>query len=318
MANAREIKSRVSSIQNTRKVTKAMQMVSAAKMQRAVKEVVNMRPYAHGAWEIFVNLARAVRASKHSLLQVRPVRNVLVVLITSNRGLCGGFNTKISKHFSSYIRDKNSLLRMNGVYKEEKNSQEEEVIVHVIAIGKKGSKMALSQGCELTASFPDLMHTPTFAEAKSAVSMIIEGFEKGLYDKVSVLYTDYISPLAQQTRVRQILPLDPVEFEKQLAEMDILAKKFGIAQAPFEYKIEPSVESVLETLLPSLIEAMVYHMVLESNASKEASRMIAMKNATDAAGEIAQDLALAYNRIRQAKITQEIAEISAGRAALDE
>ncbi len=317
MSGAREIKSRVNSIQSTRKVTKAMQMVSTAKMRRAVNEVTHIRPYAHGAWSILANLSRAVKASRNALLEKREVKKVLIILITSNRGLCGGFNTKISKMFSSYLKDVHSLKRV-GKMKNEKEQTKEKIIVDVLSVGKKGEKMALSHGLDLIASFSDLMHTPSFEESRSVANMVIEGFEKKEYDKVCVMYTDYVSSLVQQTKVRQILPLDVEEFEKQLAEMDTLAKEYSMPEKPFEYTIEPSPEKVLEVLIPSLIRTMVYHMVLESNASKEASRMIAMKNATDAAGEIADELTLVYNRVRQSKITQEIAEISAGRAALEE
>lgn len=317
MSGAREIKSRVNSIQSTRKVTKAMQMVSTAKMRRAVNEVTHIRPYAHGAWSVLANLSRAVETSRNALLQKREVKKVLVILITSNRGLCGGFNTKISKMFSSYLEDTLSLKRVGKAKNEEKNTKEK-IVVDVLSVGKKGEKMALSHGLHLIASFPDLMHTPSFEESRLVANMAIEGFETKEYDKVCVIYTDYVSSLVQQTKIRQILPLDVEEFEKQLAEMDTLAKEYAMPEKPFEYTIEPSPEKVLEVLIPSLVRTMVYHMALESNASKEASRMIAMKNATDAAGEIADELTLVYNRVRQSKITQEIAEISAGRAALEE
>lgn len=319
MANAREIKSRVSSIQNTRKVTKAMEMISATKMRRAVAEVVNIRPYAHGAWSVLTNLSRSVKDSRNILLEKREkIENVLVILITSNRGLCGGFNAKIARIFNSYIYDQEALTR--GELQQEKISREQnkKVKVSAISLGKKGEKIALSQDIPLLASFHDLMHAPSFSETCTVADMAMREFTEKRFDKVCVIYTDFISAMTHQTKIRQILPLDTVEFEKQLAEMDVLAKEFGIERAPFEYKVEPSPQEVLEVLLPSLIRTMMYHMVLESNASKEASRMIAMKNATDAAGEIADDLTLAYNRIRQAKITQEIAEISAGRASLEQ
>jgi F-type H+-transporting ATPase subunit gamma len=132
-----------------------------------------------------------------------------------------------------------------------------------------------------------------------------------------VVYTDYISTINQQTRIRQLLPLSKIDIEKQIAEMDVLAKEYGLNEPEVEYKVEPSPKEVVEYILPRLIEMQIYHAILESSASKESAQMVAMKNATEAAGEMAADLTFAYNQIRQMKITQEIAEISAGRAALE-
>jgi len=134
---------------------------------------------------------------------------------------------------------------------------------------------------------------------------------------VVVVYTDYVSAVNQQTRIRQILPISKIDIEKQIAEMDVLAKEYGLEEPIVEYKVEPSPEEVLEFIIPRLIEMQLFHAVLESQASEQSARMLAMRNATDAAGEMSEDLTLAYNQIRQGKITQEIAEISAGRAALE-
>ncbi len=315
MGSAREIRSRVSSIKNTQKVTRAMQMVAAAKMQRAVKNVLDIRPYAHNAWSVLVNMTRAMKYAKHPLLEVRSVRKVLIVVISSNRGLCGSFNVSIMKQLRTLLADEDRLYSLsNGgdVHKQEKKD------VEILAIGRKAEKMALAVKKDLIASFPDLMHTPSFDEARTVANMLVDLYVKKQYDKIAVIYTDYVSALTQQAKIRQVLPVNVVEFEKQLAEMDILQKEIGLTGPDHEYKIEPSPEAVLNAMLPALLRTQIYHMVLESNASKEASRMVAMKNATDAAGEIAQEFMLVYNRIRQAKITQEIAEISAGRAALEQ
>lgn len=316
MGSARELRSRVTSIRNTQKVTRAMQMVSAVKMQRAVKSVLDIRPYAHNAWSVLMNMARAMNQKNHPLLEPREVSRVLVVIIASNRGLCGGFNTQILKTFRSLISEESRLFSSSTESKK-KDDNGTDRTVDVLAIGKKAERMAVFYGKNLVASFPDLMHTPSFDEARMVANMIIDWYKEGKYDKVTVLYTDYISAVKQEVKIRQILPVSVSEFEKQLAEMDILQEEVGLSAPIHEYKIEPSPDVVLDTVLPALIRTQMYHMVLESNASKEASRMVAMKNATDAAGEIADQFMLVYNRIRQAKITQEIAEISAGRAALE-
>lgn len=161
------------------------------------------------------------------------------------------------------------------------------------------------------------MHLPHIEDIRPVARMIIDLYNEKKYDKVSVIYTDYVSPINQQVKIRQILPLSKEELEKQIAEMDILAKEHGLIGPEREYKIEPNPDRVLSVLLPNLIQMQLYHMILESNASKEAARMMAMRNATEAAGEIADELTLAYNKLRQMKITQEIAEISAGRAVLE-
>lgn len=291
-------------------------MVSAVKMQRAVKSVLDIRPYAHNAWSVLMNMARAMNQKNHPLLEPREVSRVLVVIIASNRGLCGGFNTQILKTFRSLISEESRLFSSSTESKK-KDDNGTDRTVDVLAIGKKAERMAVFYGKNLVASFPDLMHTPSFDEARMVANMIIDWYKEGKYDKVTVLYTDYISAVKQEVKIRQILPVSVSEFEKQLAEMDILQEEVGLSAPIHEYKIEPSPDVVLDTVLPALIRTQMYHMVLESNASKEASRMVAMKNATDAAGEIADQFMLVYNRIRQAKITQEIAEISAGRAALE-
>jgi F-type H+-transporting ATPase subunit gamma len=172
-------------------------------------------------------------------------------------------------------------------------------------------------GKNIIATFSDLAYIPTVEEVRPLVKLILTDYLEKKYDKIVVIYTDYISTINQQTRVRQLLPLSKIDIEKQIAEMDILAKEYGLNEPEVEYKVEPSPKEVLEYILPRLIEMQVYHTILESSASKESAQMVAMKNATEAAGEMANDLTFAYNQIRQMKITQEIAEISAGRAALE-
>lgn len=317
MSNAREIKSRVTSIKNTQKVTRAMQMVATAKMQRAVAGVLNIRPYARSAWRMLANLGRAMSRANHPLLATRSVERVLVVVIASNRGLCGAFNVSVLKQLRMILADGDRLFSVSGDGQSKEDAGSREKTVDVVAIGKKAERMAIVLGRDLIASFPDLMNAPSFDEARTVANMLTDFYATKKYDKISVVYTDYVSALSQQAKVRQLLPVSVSEFEKQLAEMDSLQNEIGLTGPTSEYKIEPSPEAVLDTMLPSLIRTQLWHMILESNASKEASQMVAMKNATEAAGGIADELLLVYNRIRQAKITQEIAEISAGRAALE-
>lgn len=313
MGSAREIRSRVASIRNTQKVTRAMQMVAAAKMQRAVRNVLDIRPYANGARGILRNITRAMKNTSHPLLEERSVSRVLVVVIASNRGLCGPFNVSILKRLRALLADTDRLFSSSE--KEDFSKRD----IDIVAIGRKAEKMAISLGKNLVASFPDLMHAPTFDEAGTVGNILVKWYEERRYDRIFVIYTDYVSALSQRAKVRQVMPVDVAEFLEELGEMDNAQREvsFSAESAGFEYLVEPSPREVLDALLPALVRTQIYHMVLESNASKESSRMVAMKGATDAAGEIAEELMLVYNSIRQAKITQEIAEISAGRSALE-
>ena len=170
---------------------------------------------------------------------------------------------------------------------------------------------------EIIAAFEDGAKFTTAADIKPLSRIVMDDYLARKYDKVVVIYTDYISAVNQQTRIRQVLPISKIDIEKQIAEIDVLAKEYGLDEPITDYKIEPSPEEVLEFIIPRLVEMQLFHAVLESQASEQSARMMAMRNATDAAGEMSEDLTLAYNQIRQGKITQEIAEISAGRAALE-
>ena len=318
MASGKEIRRRIKSINNTKKITRAMEMVSAAKMRKAVNKVLQIRPYARSAWSVLTNLARAFATYKSGILEVREVKNILILVITSNRGLCGSFNSQVIKKVKEEIENPEKLKINRGGDKKIKSSvSNEDLKIDFITVGKKGETAIRKMGKNIIATFSDLAYVPTVEEVRPLVKLILTDYLEKKYDKAVVIYTDYISTINQQTRIRQLLPLSKIDIEKQIAEMDILAKEYGLNESEVEYKVEPSPKEVLEYILPRLIEMQVYHTILESSASKESAQMVAMKNATEAAGEMANDLTFAYNQIRQMKITQEIAEISAGRAALE-
>ena len=320
MANStKEIRRRIKSIGSTRKITRAMEMVSAAKMRRAVSAVQAIRPYAHSSWSVLTNLARAFVEYNQGLLEVREVKSVLAIVVSTNRGLCGSYNTNLFKKIR-YELTHPEHLKINRTVTRRIVSKikDEELKIDFITIGKKGDAMIKKFGKNIIASFPDLAYHPKPEEVRPLAKIVMEEYLKKTYDKVVVVYTDFVSTINQQTKIRQILPVSKVDIEKQIAEMDSHAREIGLKEPKLEYKVEPSPEEVLEHIFPRLIEMQVYHAVMESNASKESARMIAMRNATDAAGDMAAGLTLAYNQIRQGKITQEIAEISAGKAALEQ
>jgi len=308
-----------------------MEMVSAAKMRRAVASVLAIRPYAHAAWSVLTNLSQAFEENSASsgFLEIRNVEKVLMLVVTSNRGLCGSFNTQIAKKIKEEIANPEKLkINRVGLRKIESLGNKspigdlvpkdaDDLQIDFITIGKKGEGMVRKLEKNIIAAFEDAGSFAVANDIKPLAKIVMESYLAKKYDKVVVVYTDFVSAVTQQTRVRQILPISKIDLEKQIAEMDVLAKEYGLVGPKVQYKIEPSPQEVLEFIFPRLIEMQLFHAVLESAASEHSARMLAMKNATDAAGEMSEDLTLAYNQIRQGKITQEIAEISAGRAALE-
>lgn len=317
-ANTKIIKRRIKSVKNTKKITKAMEMVAAAKMRRAVEAALNTRTYAELAWDLLVKLSKSQK-DKLPLLKTREVKKLLVVLVTSNRGLCGSFNSNIIRKTAEQLNDPKNISRQRVDNRHLEPS--EEIEIDVVGIGKKGSDFANKQGYSLVASYSDFSDTPTLRDVMPISKMIISEYEKGKYDKVVVAYTDYKSAIAQVAKLRQVLPISEHDLEKMLDELGgrepADTKEPIDKHAFYEYVFEPSATEVLETILPRLVETQIFQAVLESSASEHSARMMAMKNASEAAGEMIDDLTLQMNKARQAGITQEIAEIASGAAALE-
>ncbi len=278
------IKTRLRSIGNTKKITRAMEMVSAAKMRRSVMAVTQTRPYAHTAMELIQSLS-IDNDYAHPLLTERDeVKKVAVILITANRGLAGSFNANIL----------NEAMRSLSAYQPEQ--------IDWIALGKKGVEQLARSGQNIIAQFPKSDVTVTADTLSPLVGMVISDFTSGMYDKIFVAYTDYISALRQKPKLMQLLPLQ--------VENNTTVSGGG------KYIFEPSITTVLDRLLPRLVEIEVYQALLESNASEHSARMVAMQNAAEAASDMISDLTLAFNQARQAAITSELAEIAGGKAAL--
>jgi F-type H+-transporting ATPase subunit gamma len=317
-SNVKDIRRRIKSINNTAKITKAMEMVSAAKMRRAVKGVLHVRPYAHSAWNVLTNLSRAFKEGDSKFLEVRRVKHILVILVTSNRGLCGSYNAQILRKIKEELNNpENLMMNRIGFKKIEAEVSKERLKVDFVTVGKKGENFLRKMDKNIIASFPQLTYYSMVEDVRPLAKIAMDGYSEKTFDKVVVAYTDYFSAIKQEVKIRQILPISKLDLEKQILEMDNMAKEYGFDDPEVEYKVEPSPKEVLNFIFPRLIEMQIYHALLESNASKESARMVAMKNATEAGKEMAQAFTLAYNQIRQSKITQEISEISAGRAALE-
>jgi len=295
----REIKRRLKSIANTKKITKAMELVAAAKMRKATQAVLATRDYSNAAWDIVKDLSAKTDPRHHSLLQRRDkIKKVGVIMFASNRGLCGGFNREIVELTAKYSLDQ-----------KKQNSCE----LDIILIGKRGRGVAHKYDNKLVAEFDKADVAESITEITPIAKMVIADYIDGKYDKVALAYTDFKSAISQKPRVRQLLPVI-----KQDKELGYFSKDEDIAEdlKDYEYLFEPSPDVVLEQMLHRLIELQIFQALLESNASEHSARMMAMRNANEAAGDMIDDLTLTFNQARQQAITAEIAEISAGTAAV--
>jgi len=319
MASSRDIVRRIKSIKNTKKVTKAMEMVSSSKMRRAVNSVLATRFYSTHAWQLILNVAGKTRSELHPLLISRKAeKKIGIVAVSSNRGLCGSFNQQVVKAAVDYIK---KLQKENP-----------KLEVEVISVGKKSSKTFLRLGYNVVAEFSKNDVVERADEIRPLAKMVVNDYLAGKYDRVVLFYTDFVSTLKQAPRQKQILPIErepdeilgtigevkKLEIRNQKSEIEEESARGGSGSAEkFEYLFEPSPKTILNELLPRLLEMQVYQAMLESNASEHSARMMAMRNASDAAGDMIDELTLSYNQARQAAITKEIAEIAGGKAALE-
>ncbi len=302
MAKTKEISRRIKSVGSTKKITKAMEMVSAAKMRKAVDAVLKTRAYASLSWETVRRLSGLVGSGDtlHPLLSARPeTKKVAILLITSNRAMCGGYNTAIINKAKDSVR-------------------KHKLPTEFIIVGKKGS-VVHHQGYEVAAEFPknDLMADSR--EIYPLVKLILQDYQAGIYDRVFVAYTDFVHAAKQVPRLKQLLPVQINRDEAYLGEVgDEEPESETLEAESLEYMFEPNPREVLDLMIPRLLEVQIYQAFLEANASEHSARMTAMHQATEAAEDMVSELTLFYNKARQAGITAEIAEISAGANALAE
>ncbi|RMD52221.1 ATP synthase F1 subunit gamma [Candidatus Parcubacteria bacterium] len=296
-ANAKVVKRRIKSIANTMKITKAMELVAASKMRRATMAVVDTRPFAKLSWQTIKSIAQYAPSVSHPLIEENEqAEKILLVLFTSDRGLAGGYNANVIKKAIQLLRDNKGIP------------------FDLISIGKRGNAALSKKKVNVIANFEGLTNKPTFKDVLPIAKMIVDGYSEGKYKKVVIAYTDYISGLEQKARLLELLPFGgPDEELGSVSKKDKNVNGNGI----YEYTFEPNAQEVFNRTLPRLVETMVYQALLEATASEHSARMMAMRNASDAAGEMLEELRFTYNRIRQAGITQEIAEISTGKAALE-
>jgi F-type H+-transporting ATPase subunit gamma len=288
MAKARELKGRIRSVQNTRKITRTMEMVATSKLKRAQDRVDAARPYAESLADVIRRLLTPDLAERYPLLrQPEEPRRAAVLLLTSNRGLAGAFNANLIRE----TRDLLSDLRSRGI----------ETELHIS--GKKGVSFFRFQGEELGTARSDLSDRPTPDDAAALVDGLVERFVTADLDAVYLVYARFVSALSTPPATERILPIEPPEREEGARAVD--------------YLLSPSADEILERLLPLYVRNSVFRALVETAAAEQGARRTAMKNATDNAGDIIDDLTRTYNRARQAQITQEIAEIVGGAAALE-
>lgn len=283
MATLREIKTRIKSVKNTQQITKAMKMVAAAKMRRAQDRMFSARPYAEKIRELIQNLTASVENPQLELLKSRPVQNVTLVVITSDRGLCGSFNTNVIK---KAVMEADAHRDLN---------------LSIVTLGKKGYDFFRKRGYNIVDRKVDFYNDLQFAHANEIANTLIKHFITGETDAVKIIYNEFKSVARQNLVVDKLLPISLEDFETQQTG---------------DYIYEPDQAAILEALLPRHIRTQVWRALLESFASEQAARMIAMENATDNANEIIRQLTLQYNKARQAAITKEILEIVGGAEAL--
>jgi F-type H+-transporting ATPase subunit gamma len=284
MPSLRDLRRRIKGVQNMRKITKAMELVAAARMRRAQERVLAARPYSDEIASVMTELMRRSPQYEHPFLKVRDVEKRLIILVTADRGLCGALNSN------------NTRLAVSDAAKTPS------VPVSYVTIGRRGRDVLRRLRRDLVADQSMLGDRPTMGDVLPAARVAMEQYERGEVQQIDIVYARFISVGRQQTTLQRVIPVVPPEDAKAVS-------------ADFEY--EPDPKDVLDALLPRYVEAQVYRAVLENAASEQAARMVAMRNASDNASEFIEDLTLTANKVRQASITTELMEIVSGAAALE-
>jgi F-type H+-transporting ATPase subunit gamma len=293
MASLKDIRGRIGSVRNIAQITRAMEMVAASRMKRAQDAILAARPYSDELRAALSRVAAVVGEEVHPLLARRPVKRVALIMITTDRGLAGSLNANAIRSALRWTQQK--IGSGNG---------ETRVEVEAITIGRKGRDGLRRAGIPIAAHFPQLGDRPSFSDVTPIARLVTEDFLEGKFDEIDVAYSTFISTLTQRPEIKPLLPIvSPEQAEGAEVEND-------------EYLFEPSPEAVLSRLLPHFVAVDLYRAVLENQASEQSARMIAMRNSTDNANELIEDLTLVYNKTRQATITREMIEIASGAEAL--
>jgi F-type H+-transporting ATPase subunit gamma len=292
MAAGKEIRGKIKSVENTKKITKAMEMVAASKMRKAQQRMHAARPYSEKIRNIAANLGKANPEYVHPFMQKNDAKSVGMIVVTTDKGLCGGLNTNVLRGVTSKLRE----LQSAGI------------ATRAVAIGNKGLGFLGRIGAPVVSHVTQLGDTPHLDKLIGPVKVLLDAYAKGEVNAVYLCYTRFINTMKQEPVVEQLLPLSA-------AKMQAEAQASG-PQHDWDYIYEPDAQSVIDDLLLRYVEALVYQAVAENMASEQSARMVAMKAATDNAGSVIGELKLVYNKTRQAAITKELSEIVAGAAAV--
>jgi F-type H+-transporting ATPase subunit gamma len=292
MATLREIKRRIVSVKNTQKITKAMKMVAAAKLRRAQENIVSARPYAYRLGALIKHLARNEEAKQNPLISPRPVKNILLVVVTADRSLCGAFNSNI-------------LRRVHHLVEEDFKSFYDQGHLRIVTVGKKGDEFFVKRPFNVAARFYNFFNHMVFTDAQKIIAACEKEFTEGRADEVYVIYNEFKSALQQNLVLEKLLPVEPEKVESE-------EQRF----VSTDYIYEPSQYDIINTLVPKHLNVQMWRILLESFAAEMGARMTAMEAATKNAGELTNKLTLFYNRARQAAITKEILEVVSGADAL--
>lgn len=286
----KEVRNRIKSVQSTQQITKAMKMVSAAKLRRAQDAITQMRPYAQKLQEMLSNIVSNIEGDMSiQLAEERPVEKVLLIVITSDRGLCGGYNANLIKLAKAVIADKYAAQHQKGN-------------VTIWNIGKKGFESLSRAGYKTDATFKDLFLNLSFEHVQTAAQAAMKAFESKEFDKVEIIYSEFRNAATQRYTAEQFLPIPKVSGNGNNKKVDFL--------------FEPAKEELIAELMPKILNTQLYKAVLDCNASEHGARMTAMDKASENANELLKTLKISYNRARQAAITTELTEIVSGAAAL--
>ncbi|RCK71893.1 MAG: ATP synthase gamma chain [Ignavibacteriae bacterium] len=294
MATLREIRRRISGVKGTQKITKAMKMVAAAKLRKAQDAIISARPYARKIKELIQNLAVSQKDSENQYFNpAREIKNIAIVVVTSDRGLCGAFNSNILRTTLGYIKNYEDQLSPKNI--------------HLITIGKKGYDFLLKHKYKIDYKHINIFQMLNFDIAKKIMVELTNDYLSGKYDKVEVIYNEFKSVVQQRIVIEQLLPVPPSEF------VDVQVGKNHVEP---NYIFEPSLVTIFKDLIPKHLNFQMWRILLESSAAEQGARMTAMDNATTNANELIRDLQLIYNKARQASITKELLEIVGGAEAL--
>lgn len=288
MAAGKEIRGKIKSVENTKKITKAMEMVAASKMRKAQERMRSARPYAEKVRQITGNLSRANPEYTHAFMRTNDAKTSGFVVVTTDKGLCGGMNTNVLRALTTQLKE----LQAKGIGAE------------AVAIGNKGLGFLNRVGAKVVASATGLGDTPHLDRLIGPVKSLLDAYTEGRVNAVYVCYTRFINTMKQEAVIEQLLPLNAGELNEQAGGRD------------WDYVYEPDAAAVIDELLLRYVEAQVFQAVAENMASEQSARMVAMKAATDNAGSVIGELKLVYNKTRQAAITKELSEIVAGAAAV--